>query len=229
MKRRSLILFWAEMALLTSKMATWVMSTFTTHAAEIGALLKILTRAEYTPELKSFTRAQLAAALRGRALDEADVERVRLCLFAGDNSISEDEARWLFEIDAECDGRANAASWSDLFVKTQLCHLMGRQAPADADAKRQRWLAPPEKFEPLLNLRSIFSGGFMGYLSALKQSSMNDGIEEYYEGANAKTKQDADLTATERAWASSETRKDGKQTANEAALLAALGEIAGDR
>src|SRR6185312_6374616 len=109
--------------------AAWLASRFGAGApreAELEALLKILDHADSAPEsLHAFMRERLAAWMAGRAVNAADVELMRRCLYAGDSFVKEDEAKWLFSIDAESDGLANDASWQDFFVKAVLNHLMG--------------------------------------------------------------------------------------------------------
>src|SRR5690606_9270589 len=102
------------------------------------------------------------------------------------------------------------------------CHLMGRQAPAHAEASRKAWLAPLERFEPLSNLANIFNAGFSGYWARVRELGDTDRLETYYEAANANAEEDAQLTAAERAFTLSAAKQDGKLTANERALLAEL-------
>lgn len=206
--------------------SAWLMAQFgrgVARALPVAALVRVVERAEGAPDpLHAFVRERLTAMVAGRALSAADVELLRRCLFSGDNAVNEDEARWLFAIDADTDGRANAASWGDFFVKAQLCHLMGRQAPATAEASRKAWLAPPERFEPLANLGNIFKGGWRGYWENVRQLGDTDRLEAHYEAANANAEEDAWLTASEAAMTRSMTEQDGKLTANERALLAEL-------
>src|SRR6185295_12300015 len=102
-----------------------------------------------------FMRERVAAWMAGRAVNAADVELMRRCLYAGDSFVKEDEARWLFLLDAESDGRANDPSWQDFFVKAVLNHLMGMHAPALLDAAdvraRQAWLEDTRQ-TPVSNL-----------------------------------------------------------------------------
>lgn len=209
--------------------AAWLVSCFgqgETQPLEIEALLKLLEHADSAPEsLAEFTRGCLAAFLAGRAMSAADVELVRRCLYAGDSFVTEAEARWLFALDAESDGRANDPAWGDLFVKAQLNHLMGAQPPALLDAEqmrsRQAWLEDTRQ-TPMSNLSRVFSGGLKGYLQHVREPGMLDGLEEGYEALNANVDEDAQLMLQERAWAVGMTKEDGKLTANEKALLAKL-------
>ncbi len=210
----------------------WMTARFGAGApreAEIEALLKVLDHADSAPEsLHAFVRERLAAWVAGRAIAAADVELMRRCLYAGDSFVKEDEAKWLFSIDAESDGLANDASWQDFFVKAVLNHLMGSHAPALLDAAdvraRQAWLENTRQ-TPVSNLWRIFSGGWSGYVSAIRSPNMVDALEEDYEALNANAEEDVQLTLQERAWAVGMTEDDGKLTANEKVLLAQLEKI----
>ena len=161
-------------------------------------------------------------------LAASDVKLVRHCLYAGDVFVTEDEARWLFALDAESDGRANDPAWGDLFVKAQLNHLMAAEAPALLDPEnmraRQAWLEDTSR-KPVSNLSHIFSGGLKGYLEHVREPGMNEALEEDYAALNANAEEDAQLTLQERAWAVGMAKEDGKLTANERALLAELEKI----
>ena len=131
-------------------------------------------------------------------------------------------------LDAESDSRANDPSWRELFVKAVLNHLMGAHAPALLDAAemraRQAWLQNTKQ-TPVSNLWRIFSGGWSGYLAAVRSPSMVDALEADYAALNASAEADAQLTLQERAWAVGMSKQDGKLTGNEKALLAQLEKI----
>lgn len=212
--------------------AAWLAGQLGASETHVEALLKILERCDSAPaSLSTQTRERVAKLCAGKPVSAADVERIRRCLYAGNCVVDADEARWLFAIDAESDGRANDPAWRDLFVKAQLCHLMGRQAPdqptAEALRARQQWLEDAS-VEPFSGLMSIFTGGFKGYLSRVRQIDERDSLEVYYEAANANAEEDAALTAQERAWALGMSNEDGKLTANERALLAELQKLEGE-
>ncbi len=197
---------------------------------EIEAVLKVLERAESAPEyLSTFARSRVTALLAGNPVGAAETELVRRCLYAsagsGRTSVTEAEARWLFALDAESDGRANDPAWSDLFVKAALCHLMGRRAPALLEAKdmmaRQAWLTAPTKGVGA-SLASIFQGGLKGYKAKIHEDSAVDRWEGHYVVANDDAETDAQLTLSEIAWTVGMTKEDGKRTVNEDALLAEI-------
>ncbi|MGQ0531161.1 MAG: hypothetical protein ACT4OF_00535 [Caulobacteraceae bacterium] len=193
-------------------------------------MLKVLERAESAPEyLSEFARERISALMGDNPVGAAETELVRRCLYAssgaGRTSVTEAEARWLFALDAESDGRANDPAWSDLFVKAALCHLMGRRAPelleANAMMARQAWLNAPTK-DVAASLASIFQGGLKGYKAKIHEGSVVERLEGQYEVANCDADADAELTLSEIAWTVGMTKQDGKLTANEQALLAEI-------
>jgi hypothetical protein len=213
--------------------ASWLAARFGAEGpreTEVEALLKILERAESAPDyLSEFARRRVAGLLAGKPMGVAESELVRRCLFASAGSgriaVTEAEARWLFELDAESSGRANCAEWTDLFVKAVLNHLMGRRAPAVLEASdmmaRQNWLHSDSKGVAGM-LGAVFSGGWKGYAAKVRRADVSERMEAYYEAANASAEHDARLTLEEIAWTVGMTKQDGKRTANEEALLAEL-------
>jgi len=195
---------------------------------QVEALLKVIERAQSAPPaLFDFVRERLRALFAGNAINVADVELMRRCLFAGDGFVTEDEARWLFAIDAESAGRANDPLWTDLFVKAQLNYLMGRQPSPlldnDSMRARQAWLRDKKAG---LDFGAMFKHGWKGFLASATEISPAGQLEAYYEAANQNAEQDAALTPVERAWAVGMTQDDGKLTPNEKALLAELEKVA---
>ena len=78
---------------------------------------------------------------------------------------------------------------------------------------------------PLAMLRSLLTGGFSRYMQALRQPDAVTGMEQAYEASNAQVEADARLTAEEAAKMLGLSERDGKQTANERALLSKLREL----
>lgn len=197
---------------------------------EVEAVLKVLERAESAPEyLATFARTRITVLLAGNPIGAAETELVRRCLYAscgtGRTSVTDVEARWLFVLDAESDGRANDASWGDLFVKGVLCHLMGRRAPELLQANdmmaRQAWLNTPTP-GVLASLKGVFQGGLKTYRAKVHQDGLVERWEGHYVVANNDAEADAELTLSEIAWTVGMTQEDGKRTANEEALLAEI-------
>jgi len=200
---------------------------------EVEALLKMLERSQSAPDsLSDFARERVSAALADKPVGDAEAELVRRVLYAssgdGATSVTEAEARWLFQVDAQSDGFANAPAWRDLFVKAVLNHLMGRRAPDLLEQHnmlaRQAWFARPQG-APGSSLATMFDGGLGGFIGKLKQANVLDGLEARYEQMNADAAQDEKLTLAEIAWAVGMTKADGKRTTNEEALLAAIREL----
>ncbi|MGE0743303.1 MAG: hypothetical protein AB7O98_18355 [Hyphomonadaceae bacterium] len=214
--------------------AAWLMQAFGDEGAretEVEVLLEVLERAESAPEaLGAFARSRVASLLAGKPICAAETEFVRRALYVaagpGAIAVTEDEARWLFALDAESDGRANDPAWTDLFVKAVLNHLMGRRAPKLLEGKsmlaRQQWLASrPEGVGAFM--RAMFAFG-PEWLQKARYREV-DAFEAHYEQANADRAEDEKLTLEEIAWAVGVTREDRKRTANEDALLAEIRKI----
>lgn len=211
---------------------SWLMSRFGDDGAretEIEVLLKTLERSESAPaSLAAFARKRVATWLAGKPVGASETEFIRRALYvasgAGAISVTEDEARWLFAIDAESDGRANDAGWTDLFIKGVLNYLMGRRSPELLDAEdmisRQAWLESGNR-----GVGNFFGRMFgQGYGQKVSYKEV-DAFEAHYERVNAEHAEDERLTLAEIAWAVGMTREEGKRTANESALLAKLREI----
>lgn len=195
---------------------------------DLNVLLKVLDRCENTPDaLRQNARDRVAAMPAGKPVTADVVELMRRCLYSGDGFVNDDEARWLFAVDAESDGRANDPAGIDLFVKAQLCHLMGRQLDlptTEEDMAREKWLRHTS-IHPLSNLMKIFSSSAAGYKEHVRELGDRDRLEDYYEAANANAEEDAELAADENDWTVRASNADGKLTANEHALLAELDKI----
>lgn len=214
--------------------AGWLESRFGPDGAretEVETVLKLLERAESAPpRLNAFARNRVQLYLKGRVMGAAETDLVRRCLYAasgcGATSVTEDEARWLFALDAESAGRSNDPAWRDLFVKGVLNHLMGRRAPALLQAQgmlaRQNWLQQPENDNVVTFMASAFDGGLGAWWKKVRSPGDVDRLEAHYEAQNAAVEADARLTLEEIAWAVGMTREDRKRTANEEALLAEL-------
>ncbi len=220
--------------------ASWLAARFGKDGpreTEVEAVLKLLERAESAPEfLSAFARDRISALMAGNVVGAAETELVRRCLYAsagaGRTSVTQPEARWMFALDAESDGRTNDPAWGDLFVKAVLCHLMGRRAPEVLEANnmkaRQAWLNAPTPGISA-SLASIFEGGLRGYKAKIHEGSAVERLEGQYEVANDDAEADAELTLAEIAWTVGMTKEDGKRTANEAALLAEIAKLEAER
>ena len=216
---------------------SWLMSRFGDDGAretEIEVLLKTLERAESAPaSLAAYARKRVATWLAGKSIGAQETEFIRRALYvaagAGATSVTEDEARWLFAVDAESDGRANEPAWTDLFVKGVLNHLMGRRAPAaleqDSMMCREAWFATQAQGPLGDSLATMFDGGLKGFMSRLGAADDATRLEQRYEAVVAEMQEDEVLTLAEIAWAVGMSREDGKRTANETALLAKLREL----
>lgn len=212
--------------------SAWLEAQFANDAPrldEVQALVKIMERGESTPaSFQSFTRSRLAAFVAGRAMDEADVDLLRRCVYAG-TAVTDVEMEWLFAVDASTDGRVHCVAWRDLFVKVGLTHVEGRRAPAvleqDVMVQREARFANRPNVTPLSVIKSIFGGGLSGYKDRVSEPGWAEGLEERYEVANAEAETDARFTAAEAAAMLGLADRDGRHTANEQALLVALRQL----
>lgn len=216
---------------------SWLMSRFGDDGAretEIEVLLKTLERAESAPaSLAAYARKRVATWLVGKPMGAQETEFIRRALYvaagAGATSVTEDETRWLFAIDAESDGRTNDSAWTDLFVKGVLNHLMGRRAPVSLEQgamlRRETWFAAQAEGPLGDSVLTMFDGGLKGFWSRVTSPDDVTRMEERYEAVVAEMREDERLTLAEIAWAVGMSREDGKRTANESALLAKLREI----
>lgn len=216
---------------------SWLMSRFGDDGArdtEIEVLLNTLERSESAPaSLAAFARKRVATWLAGKPVGAQEAEFIRRALYvasgAGATSVTEDEARWLFALDAESDGRANDAAWTDLFVKGVLNHLMGRRAPAALEQsdmlRRETWFGAQAEGPLGDSVLTMFDGGLKGFWSRVTAADDVTRMEERYEAVVAEMREDERLTLAEIAWAVGMSREDGKRTANETALLTKLREI----
>ncbi len=208
--------------------AAWLMAQFDRplREFELDALVKVLERANFAPEaLAAFVRARFMDFIGDRPMMAADVEMLRRLMYAGDAAVSDDEAQWLFDLDAKTDGRANDASWQDMFVKMQMNHLMGRQPSAlldEAHVKAHMASLHDRKQDVFARLSRIYSGGLGGYFAEVSSAGNREALEDDYWALNENTDEDAKLTKSERNWAERAANADAKLTANERALMAAL-------
>ena len=210
----------------------WIEAQFANDAPrldELQALVKILECAASTPpSFQRFTRSRLAVFVAGRAMSESDVDLLRRCVYS-DTAVSEEEMEWLFAVDASTDGRSHCAAWPDLFVKVGLAHVAGRRAPAaleqDAMVRREARFANRPNVTPMSLIKSIFGAGLSGYKDRVSELDWDEGMEERYEIANTETAADERFTAAEAAAMLGLADRDGRHTANEQALMAALRQL----
>lgn len=198
----------------------------------VETLLKIAERAESAPDdLMAFMRARVFDLVAGQPVSADGVELVRRAAYAsggaGGVAVNEAEVRWLFAVDAACDGFANDPAWQDVFVKVALCHVVGRSAPKalEHDALVARTARTPRPVTAASLLSRFTEGGVSGFFAKLREPGFYQGVEDRYAEANVAAETDARFTAVEAAAMLGLSDEDGKRTANETALLTALAKL----
>jgi hypothetical protein len=195
------------------------------------AALKIAERAESVPDaLMTFVRLLVTEHIGAGPIDAANVEYVRRALYAsggaGGVAVEAPELDWLFMLDAATDGQANDPAWQDLFVKAGMCHVVGRRAPALLEPEAMRAMeqrfGARARMTPLSMLQGLMGGGFGRFKRDIQEPGDVGAVEQHYAAINFETDDDARLTADEAASLIGLSDRDGKRTANEEALLAAL-------
>jgi hypothetical protein len=213
--------------------AQWLAARIAALPGDLGleTIVDVLRRAQVAPAgLSQSARDMLLKALSGRCLTGQDVGRIRAVLFAsagcGAVHVTLEEARFLFALDAACDGLTHDPSWPDLFEKAILNHVMAARAPALLDyagmRDRRAWLEEKTAANPIAFLSRAFAGGLEGWRAAVRSASAVDAFERYYEDRVADAEDVAKLTLQEVAQLVAMVRADRKTTANERRLLDTL-------
>lgn len=231
----------------SSENAAWLMARINHDGSiasrtELELLVTILDRARWSPEgLVRFALAQVRDAvisgsgpLRGDGplkpgeIAEAEVELLRRILYAfggdGNIAVTEGEADILFEInDATADVAPNAA-WTDLFVKAIANAVMSASAysvPTREEAlRREAWLASSHDVSLLDLLKSVTE--LPRILTGYKKQTREETALARLERQRVEMIVNERITASEARWLAERIGRDGKVTANEAALIAYL-------
>jgi hypothetical protein len=117
-------------------------------STELTLLVELCARAtgEAPASLNAFILANVKdAVLDDGIIDAAEVELLSKVIYgAGGSSgayVDRDEANLLFDLNDATTGKANDASWKDLFVAGITSHVLGDDASPDAvDADEAAWL-----------------------------------------------------------------------------------------
>ncbi len=204
--------------------ATWLMERIEqdnrlSRETELELVLNILRLAKDAPEnlelyaLEKVKTTIVARAVTGSlAITENDVSNLRRIFYAsgghGGFSVSETEARFLFDLDEISKTQNNHESWPKLFVGAIANYLMALKAPepADIDAARAAddYLLSNKTFG--WNLRK----SFQAWRSEAQTSSFLDEAAI----AHAET-----ISANEAKWLIDHINRDGEISLNEQALL----------
>jgi hypothetical protein len=217
---------------------------------ELNAVLKVLDRAESCPDrLQTFARTLISrAVLEGKGyvgrdaaqapgqIGETELALIRRALYAsagaGDAFVTRQEAEWLFDLDAATDGRAHCAGWRDLFVGAVMNHLFAA-GPSDllgrgAMMERAQWLKTQQSRSVGAFYNSVFGGGFKGLITKFYQESPQDAVALHALAREEQGYDAARLEAGEASWLVHRIEGDGRKTANERALIAAVKDAQGE-
>jgi len=79
--------------------------------------------------------------LKDGVIDEDEVKQIAIAIYE-DGKIDEEEANFLFELNDACSGKANHASWGELFIKAIVDYLLTDEvSPGTIDDDEAKWLA----------------------------------------------------------------------------------------
>ena len=211
---------------------------------EVGLLVNVLEKARWSPiTLVRFALEQVKIAViegdgplradqssaKGE-ISEADVELVRRMLYAfggsGNVAVTRDEAEVLFDInDAMADAEPNPA-WTDLFVKAVTNVVMaasGHMVPTRKEAlRRDAWLDERGELSPLAMLPAMVTSSLDGVREAYLEQSPEERALARLEHQRIEIITNEAITAVEAEWLCERIGRDGRLTANEAALVAYL-------
>ncbi len=234
---------------LTADNARWLIAHITKDGkvkrkTEVGLLVNVLEKARWSPiTLVRFALEQVKTAViegdgplradqssaKGE-ISETDIELVRRMLFAfggaGNVAVTRDEAEVLFDInDAMADVGPNPA-WSDLFVKAIANVVMaasGHMVPTREEAlRRDLWLEDRGELSPVALLSAMVTSSLDGVRGAYHEQSPEDRALARLEHQRIEIITNEVITAAEAEWLCERIGRDGRLTANEAALVAYL-------
>ena len=234
---------------LTANNAEWLITHITKDGkvkrkTEVGLLVNVLEKARWSPiTLVRFALEQVRAAvtegegplrpdqsLAKGQMSESDVELVRRMLyaFAGDGNVAvtRDEAEVLFDInDAMADAEPNPA-WTDLFVKAIANVVMaasGHMVPTREEAlRRDAWLADRGELSPLAMISAMVTSSLDAVRGAYHEQSPEECELARLEHQRIEIITNEVITAVEAEWLCGRIGRNGRLTANEAALVAYL-------
>lgn len=234
---------------LTAENAEWLMAHINRDGkverkTELGLLVKVLEKARWSPvNLVRFALEQVKAAVidgdgplrsdqssaKGQISDD-DVDLLRRLLYAfggdGHVAVTRAEAEVLFDInDATAEAEPNPA-WTDLFVKAVANVVMaasGQMVPTREEAlRREKWLADRGELSPAAMLTAMVTTSLDAVRGAYHDQSPEERALARLEHQRIEIITNEVITAAEAEWLCERIGRDGRLTANEAALVAYL-------
>lgn len=234
---------------LTAENAEWLMAHINRDGkverkTELGLLVKVLEKARWSPvNLVRFALEQVKAAVIGGdgplrsdqssakgqiSDDDVDLLRRLLYAFGGDGhvAVTRAEAEVLFDInDATAEAEPNPA-WTDLFVKAVANVVMaasGQMVPTREEAlRREKWLADRGELSPAAMLTAMVTTSLDAVRGAYHDQSPEERALARLEHQRIEIITNEVITAAEAEWLCERIGRDGRLTANEAALVAYL-------
>ena len=211
---------------------------------DLDLLINVLHKSRWSPvSLSRFALMQIRRAvadgdgpLRGGqptepgVISEPEVELVRRVLYAfggdGNVAVTRDEADVLFDInDAIADPEANEA-WTDLFVKAVTNVVMaasGQAVPTREEAlRRDAWLLDRGELSPQAVLSAMVTSSLDAVKDAYQEQSSEERALARLEHQRIEIITNEVITQAEAAWLCDRIGRDGRLSANEAALVAYL-------
>ncbi len=161
---------------------------------------------------------------------EPEVELVRRILYAfgGDGSVAvtRAEAEVLFDINDAIANPTENAAWTDLFVKAITNVVMavsGRAVPTREEAlRRDAWLVERGELSPLAVLSAMVRSSLDAVWGAYQEQSPEERALARLEHQRIEIITNEAITEAEAGWLCERIGRDGRLTANEAALIAYL-------
>lgn len=208
---------------------------------ELELLINVLDKARWSPQsLVTFALAQVKRAviegtgplragksLEAGVINEAEVELLKRVLYAfggdGNIAISQPEAEILFDIDAATEGKANAESWPDLYVKAIANCVMassGYAVPSREQAlAREVWMESRGDLSLGRMVAGMVGGGLKGILAAYREQDPMERAISQLERQKIEIVTAEEVTPVEAQWLAERIGRDGHVSANEKALL----------
>lgn len=208
---------------------------------ELDLLVNILDKARWSPSsLVSYALEQVKHAVltgqgplrSGKSLEpgtitEGEVELLRRILYAfggdGNVAITKAEAEILLDIDEATDNGALNPAWTDLFVKAIANVLMassGYAVPSREEALRsEAWLDSRGDLSIGQMISKMASASLGSVISAYRDQSSEERALARLERQRIEIITNEEITEGEASWLALRIGRDGRLTANEAALL----------
>jgi hypothetical protein len=234
---------------LTADDAKWLIARVSSGDAverktELDLIVNVLDKSRWSPvSLARFALAQVRRAVvegdgplragqvmeRGK-ITEPEVELVRRILYAfggdGNIAVTRPEAEVLFDInDAIIDPAANPA-WTDLFVKAVANVVMaasGQAVPTREEAlRRDAWHMERGELSPRALLSAMVTSSLNAVRGAYQEQSSEERALARLEHQRIEIITNEVITQAEAGWLCDRIGRDGRLTANEAALVAYL-------